>query len=149
MRRTRAFLAGIGLAYFFDPELGKRRRHVLRDRAFRIARRGARLMARRTRFVRGIVVGLAARTWHRATSPERAVDDGTVVQRIRSEALRDVGVSTSDVDVAVRAGVAVLRGAVASRSLADDLVDRVRRVPGVRQVEDALAVAGQAQTSSS
>src|ERR687892_379068 len=111
VRTIRAFLAGIGVAYLFDPRQGKGRRRVLRAR------------------------GLVA-------TPARAVDDGTVVQRIRSEALRDVGVSTSDVDVDVRDGVAVLRGAVATRSLADDLVARVRGVPGVHDVESALDVVG-------
>ena len=148
MRAIRAFLAGIGVAYLFDPQQGKRRRRVLRDRALRLVRRGARLGVKRLRFAAGFVTGLVARARGRVVPPERVVDDGTVVQRIRSEALREVGVSTSDVDVEVRDGVAVLRGAVATRSLADDLVTRVRGVPGVRDVESALDVVGHQQASS-
>ena len=138
MRTARAFLAGLGFAYFFDPESGKRRRHVLRDRALRLVRRGGRLVEKRSRYLSGVATGLAARARRRAVQPERAVDDVTIAQRIRSEALRDVGVSTRDVDVEVRDGIAVLRGSVPSGSLADDLVERVRRVPGVRVVESAL-----------
>lgn len=142
MRTTRAFLAGIGVAYLFDPQQGKRRRRVLRDRALRLVRRSARLGIKRSRFAAGFVTGLVARARRRIVPRARPADDGTVVQRIRSEALRDVGVSTSDVDVEVRDGVAVLRGSVPTRSLADDLVARVRGVPGVRGVESALDVVG-------
>ncbi len=142
MRMVRSFLAGIGVAYFFDPRQGTRRRRVIRDRTLRLVRRGARLGVKRSRFAAGFVMGLVARARRRLVPAARVVDDGTVVQRIRSEALREVGVSTGDVDVAVRDGVAVLRGAVATRSLADDLVARVRGVPGVRDVESALDVIG-------
>jgi hypothetical protein len=142
VRTTRAFLTGIGVAYFFDLEQGKRRRRVLRDRTLRLVRRGVRVGVKRSRFAAGLFAGLLARARSRVVPPVRAVDDGTVVQRIRSEALRDVGVSTTDVDVEVRDGVAVLRGAVATRSLADDLVARVRSVPGVRDVENTLDVVG-------
>jgi osmotically-inducible protein OsmY len=72
--------------------------------------------------------------------PGVSVDDRTVEQRIRSDALRDVGLSTSEIDVEVERGVATLRGSVASRSLADDLVVRVAKVPGVRDVAAMIHV---------
>ena len=143
MNVTRAFLAGIGVAYFLDPQQGKRRRRVLRARLGRLLRRGARLGVKRARFASGRLAGLVARARHRIVPPARSVDDQTVMQRIRSDALRDVGISTGEVDVEVRDGVAVLRGSVGSRSLADDLVDRVRGVAGVQSVEDALEVAAE------
>jgi len=68
-----------------------------------------------------------------------------VLQRIRSEALRDVGVSTTEVDVTVADGVVSLRGEVASATLVDDLVDRVRLVPGVRDVDAMIRVGAGAQ----
>jgi len=68
-----------------------------------------------------------------------------VLQRIRSEALRDVGLSTTEVDVTVADGVASLRGEVASASLVDDLVDRVRLVPGVRDVDAMIRVGAGAE----
>lgn len=149
MRTASAFLAGIGLAYLFDPRQGRRRRHVLRDRTLRALRRAARLGVKRTRFAAGHLRGLVARARRTVVPPTRPVDDQTVAQRIRSDALRDVGASSRDVEVLVREGVAVLRGTVDSRSLADDLVDRVRAVPGVRHVEDGLQVAGETATARS
>ena len=138
MRGLRGMVLGAGIAYLFDPESGRGRRAKLIDRAGRLLRRVRRLAARKTRFAAGRLRGLSA-PLHQGEAP-RATDDGTVLQRIRSEALRDVGVSTSEVDVTVADGVATLRGEVGSASLVDDLVDRVRLVPGVRDVDAMIRV---------
>jgi hypothetical protein len=129
---------GAGIAYLFDPQSGRGRRAKLIDRTGRLLRDARRLAGRKTRFAAGRLRGLTAPLHH--DEEPRTTDDGTVLQRIRSEALRDVGVSTSDVDVTVADGVATLRGEVASASLVDDLVDRVRLVPGVRDVETMIRV---------
>ena len=138
MRVLRGMVLGAGIAYLFDPESGRGRRAKLIDRAGRLLREVRHLAARKTRFAAGRLRGLSA-PLHQDEAP-RATDDGTVLQRIRSEALRDVGVSTSEVDVTVSDGVAMLRGEVVSASLVDDLVDRVRLVPGVRDVDAMIRV---------
>lgn len=142
MRSTRAFLIGAGAAFLFDPRLGKRRRHVLRDRTAAVMRRGARLGVRKARFAGGHLRGLVAIARRLVASPSPATDDVTVAQRIRSDALRDVGIATSDVEVEVEDGVVTLRGSVKSRSHADDLVGRVGKVPGVHDVAAMLRVSG-------
>jgi BON domain len=138
MRVLRGMVLGAGIAYLFDPESGRGRRVKLIDRAGRLLREVRHLAARKKRFAAGRLRGLSA-PLHQDEAP-RATDDGTVLQRIRSEALRDVGVSTSEVDVTVADGVATLRGEVGSASLVDDLVDRVRLVPGVRDVDAMIRV---------
>ena|SRR6187431_1964790 len=138
MRVLRGMVLGAGIAYLFDPESGKGRRAKLIDRAGRLLRVVTHLAARKTRFAAGRLRGLSAPL--RQDEAPRATDDGTVLQRIRSEALRDVGLSTSEVDVTVADGVATLRGEVGSASLVDDLVDRVRLVPGVRDVDAMIRV---------
>jgi hypothetical protein len=50
------------------------------------------------------------------------------------------GLSPTEVQVEVESGVATLRGSVDSRSLADDLVTRVEKVPGVRGVAAMIRV---------
>jgi hypothetical protein len=137
---TKAFLIGAGTAYLLDPRQGKRRRHILLDRTAKIARRTARFGAKKLRFAGGHLRGLVALFRRLGSSPSVPVDDETVTQRIRSSAFRDAGVSTRDVEVEVEDGVATLRGSVGSRSLADDLVARVRKVPGVRDVAAMLRV---------
>ena len=115
MRVLRGMVLGAGIAYLFDPESGRRRRAKLIGRAGRLLREVRHLAARKTRFTAGRLRGLSAPL--RQDEASRATDDGTVLQRIRSEALRDVGVSTSEGDVTVADGVATLRGEVVSASL--------------------------------
>ncbi|HSF61172.1 MAG TPA: BON domain-containing protein [Gaiellaceae bacterium] len=145
MRSTKAFLIGFGTAYLLDPHQGRRRRAVARDRIMKSVRRTGRLAQKKARFTGGRLQGLGARA--RALVRHRAVafDDRTVEQRIRSSALRDVGLTTSEVDVEVERGVATLRGSVTSRSLADDLVTRVEKVPGVRDVAAMIRVTAEGQ----
>jgi osmotically-inducible protein OsmY len=139
MRSVKAFMIGAGAAYLFDPTEGKRRRHMLFDRTARAARKIARVAAKKARYTGGRFRGLVAGA--RRGSRPAATDDATVLQRIRSDAFREAGVSTKEVDVSVEAGVARLHGLVASPSLADDLVREVRKVPGVRDVDAAIQVA--------
>jgi hypothetical protein len=140
MNRARAFLAGAGAAYLLDPAHGKRRRRVARDRGLRTLRRVGRLAGKKSRFALGHLRGLVARTRHVVLPRRVATDDWTVEQRIRSDALREAGVTAKDVDVHVRRGVVTLRGEVGGRTVADDLIARVRKVPGVVDVAAMLHV---------
>lgn len=144
MRVPTAFVLGGAAAYFFDPELGKRRRHVLRDRALRGLRRLRRLVVGKTKFAAGHLQGVAAGARSAVVKPEVATDDATVRQRILSDALRDALESEpavrDTIEVEVQNGVATLRGPVPSQSLADALIERVREVPGVEAVSHQLTV---------
>jgi hypothetical protein len=145
MRAKTAFLAGAGAAYFFDPETGKRRRHVARDRSLKALRGLQSGTVKKLKLAGGHAHGLAARSrravTHAVIHPVVAVDDETVAQRIRSDALRDLELSTTDIDVLVEDGFATLRGSVATIDEPDRLVSRVRKVPGVREVSAEVRVA--------
>ena len=144
MRRARAFLLGAGATYFLDPAQGRRRRHVARDRALRAVRKTGRYSAKRARFGLGRLRGVGARTRGKVLPRERALDDRTVEQRIRSDVLREVGLGRHDVDVRVEQGVVTLRGQVDGSNLADDLIARVQSVPGVVDVAAMLRVRAEA-----
>jgi hypothetical protein len=146
VRSTRAFLIGAGAAYLFDPRQGRRRRNVLRDRSAAIARRTARLGTKKARFAGGHARGVLARGRRLANGRQVLSDDAKIVQRIRSDALRNVGVTTKDVEVEVEDGVATLRGTVGNRTLADDLVAQVSKVPGVRDVAAMIRVSNDTDT---
>jgi BON domain len=141
MRSKTAFVAGVGAAYFLDPDAGKRRRHMARDRALRALRRINRVGVTKAKLAGGRAQGMYALARRAVTRPAVATDDDTVLQRIRSDALRDVGVASRDVDVRVENGFATLRGSIASIDAADKLVSRVRKVPGVVDVSAELYVA--------
>jgi osmotically-inducible protein OsmY len=140
MRSTKAFLLGISSAYLFDPAQGRRRRHVLRDRSRGVARRAEKKAAGKVRFVAGRARGLAASSRKPFGSRAVATDDATVKQRIRSDAFRAAGVSTREVEVEVEDGVATLCGSVEGPERADALVQRVAKVPGVRDVAAMIRV---------
>jgi osmotically-inducible protein OsmY len=97
------------------------------------------------RFSDGDVRGLVAVLQRAFKRPNVSVDDETVKQRIRSDALRDVGVPSRDIEIDVENRVATIHGSVQSRSHADGLLARVQKVPGVRAVAAMLRVSG-AQT---
>lgn len=141
LRSKAAFLVGAGTAFFFDPHLGKRRRRLAADRTFGFLRRVKRVGTGKVKLVGGHARGLLALVRRVRGRTDVAGDDRTVEQRIRSDAFRDVGVSTRDIDVEVENGLARLSGSIDSISLADELVARVRKVPGVRQVSAELQVA--------
>jgi BON domain len=140
MRAKTAFLAGAGAAYFFDPETGKRRRHVARDRSLKALRHLQRGGVKKVKLVGGHARGIAAIGRRAVSRNAVAVDDETVAQRIRSDALRDLRLSTKDIDVRVEDGFATLRGSIATIDDADRLVSRVRKVPGVKDVSAEVRV---------
>ena len=130
MRLAKAFIAGAGVAYLFDPTQGTRRRRQMLGRVTQLGRRGERIRRRFT-----------ARN-NPSSASSIPVDDSTVLQLIEQDALGSVGVSTDEVEVAVEDGVATLRGSVATPSLADDLIQQVSRIPGVHDVAAMLRIGG-------
>mgnify|MGYP003290847695 CR=1 FL=1 len=110
MRAKTAFLAGAGAAYFFDPETGRRRRHVARDRSVKALRRLQGVGVKKVKLVGGHARGIAAISRRAVTRHAVAVDDETVAQRIRSDALRDLRLSTKDIDVSVENNTLTLKG---------------------------------------
>jgi hypothetical protein len=100
---------GTGNADLFDPQNGKRREG--RPTTTRTGRLHASTRAPHSRARRAIREGApppprgsSRSSFVRSDAQPCTTDDGTVLQRIRSEALRDVGVSTTEVDVTVADG---------------------------------------------
>jgi hypothetical protein len=105
--------AGAGAGYFLDPQHGKRRRHVARDRILAVARRGA---------------------------GEAELNDPALAQKVESEIFRPADAPKGEVNVNVENGVVVLRGQVEDSNQADALVVAASQVEGVRDVESKLTV---------
>ena len=135
---------GAGVAYLFDPQSGKRRRHMLRDRAGSLLRRIRRSSIQQAKYAAGHAEGVAAHALHAVPRHGDEADDATVKDRILSHAFREAGVPTGDVSVDVSDGIATLRGTVDSVDLAHELIEQVRKVPGVRTVTPRLSVPGSA-----
>jgi osmotically-inducible protein OsmY len=132
--------AAIGalLAYFFDPQQGNRRRKQAADRTGAFARKRA---ARAGRGVAAEAYGVAKKVQHVREEPKE-FDDATLANKVRSEALRGEDISAGEIAVNVQDGIVQLRGEVQRPELISELVDRVRKVQGVREVENLLHLPG-------
>jgi hypothetical protein len=138
-----AFGGALGalLAYFFDPENGKRRRHVAVDRTAAFFRSGGRQAARTGRGVAAEAYGVSRKVQHLKEEP-KDFDDTTLADKVRSQVFRDPDVPKGKLNVNVQNGVVQLRGEVPRADLIDELVAETRRVQGVRDVENLLHVPG-------
>jgi osmotically-inducible protein OsmY len=125
------------VAFFLDPRQGRRRRHQARDKVLSVGRRGVHRAERgATRTARG-TRGRFARFLHR-NGHEAELDDTSLADKVRSEALRDNEIPKGQVNVNVEHGTVVLRGQLASQEQIDHLIHRAERVHGVRGVKSLL-----------
>jgi hypothetical protein len=126
---------GAGLMYFLDPERGRRRRALARDRLAHVRRLGANAMGSTSRDLAHRASGAAARV--RRTLRREQVDDAVLMERVRSRLGRLVA-HPHAVSVTARDGVVTLRGSV-QRSEVKRFLRRVGRIRGVRDVISELS----------
>jgi osmotically-inducible protein OsmY len=132
---------GAGLAYLFDPQEGRRRRHAARDRGMAMLRRGGREAARRTDYAAGVARGAV----HAATPSGPSgppPDDVTLARKVESIIFREADAPKGSVDVNAEHGVVYLRGEVESAERIRELVERASAVDGVAAVENLLHLPG-------
>jgi hypothetical protein len=139
MNRAIVTLATAGAAaaasYFLDPQLGRRRRALVRDQLVHLARVGQEAVDITSRDVRNRAQGLTAELRRRHEAPP---DDDILVERVRSQlgyAVRH----PSSIGVTVSGGRVTLRGPVLADEI-DRLRRRVQRVRGVLGIDDRLDV---------
>jgi hypothetical protein len=135
-----AALAAAG-AWLYDPVSGRRRRSQLRDRTAGFFRRSARRSGRFGRHVASDTQGLVQRAAHARPEP-RVLDDATLKNKVETEIFRAADSPKGRVSVNAQHGIVQLRGEVDSADLIDDLVQKVRSIQGVREVENLLHVPG-------
>jgi GNAT superfamily N-acetyltransferase len=129
--------SGAAAAFFTDPQAGARRRALARDRTASAIRRFAQRSARGTRIAGAYGAGWSKRLRHLREEP-KDLDDATLAQKVQSEIFRPADAPKGTVDVNVANGVVQLRGEVERPELIDDLVGKVRKIQGVRDVESFL-----------
>lgn len=137
--RSLLFGAAIGaaIAYLFDPDRGRARRARLGDQAAALLRRSTAATGRRGRYLATTAAGRMSEARSRLTPPA-PVDDATLRDRIRSEALGHARIAAGKINVDVADGRATLRGEMDDSALIGEVVARVRAVPGVVSVESLL-----------
>jgi osmotically-inducible protein OsmY len=135
-RYTWAALLGLGagVMFLFDPQVGNRRRALLRDKLRRYSRQAGERASAWSEMAADHAQGLVAET--RARLRQEEVDDHTLVERVRAELGRVLS-HVSAVHVDARDGVVMLRGDILEHE-APKALAAARSTRGVRSVEDAL-----------
>ncbi len=124
--------------FFFDRERGRRRRHMLRDRVAARIRRVGRGIKHFWRGAAAETSGVSHRIVHLVPRPTDVADDETLRQRVESQLFRDRHVPKGNMNINSEHGTVILRGEVDSAAEIAELEERVRRIPGVRGVQNLL-----------
>jgi hypothetical protein len=132
-----ALAAGVALEFFFDPRSGTRRRRQLRDRTSGAIRRRARRVERRAHYEAGKVVGLGHAIAHRDHAAAE-LDDVSLVRKVESELFRDRSILKGAISINADRGIVVLRGQLEDAEQIERIERAVRKVAGVRAVENLL-----------
>jgi osmotically-inducible protein OsmY len=134
---------GAAVAFFFDPQNGKRRRKMTVDRIAVFFRRRGRETARLARGVKAEAHGVSQQVQHLKEEPKPQPDDATLARKVETEIFRDADVPKGQINVNAENGVVYLRGEVNETEMIKELEEKTRNVQGVREVENLLHVPGQ------
>jgi hypothetical protein len=126
---------GAGLMYFLDPDRGRRRRALMRDKGVRWSRKTREFAGSASRDVRNRAqgMGVAVKSW---VQPDPPVPDHVLAERIRSK----IGMFSrhpSAIDVHVTDGVVTISGPVLEDEV-DSICHAITRIPGVKEFFNRL-----------
>lgn len=130
----KSLMAGAAAMYFFDPDHGRRRRSLTRDKFVRLYHQMERETEIMIEDLRNRVAG--ARAEFRSHLHPEDVTDERLQQRIRSE-LGHVTSHSRAIQVEAQNGRVVVSGPVLS-SEAEQIIRRIEMTAGVTHVEDRL-----------
>jgi len=135
---------GLGalIASFFDPDNGRRRRALARDRIPALFRRSTERVERAGRAVSAEAEGVKQKVAHAEEAEKPPPDDVTLARKVETEIFRAKDMPKGQINVNAENGVVVLRGEVEKPALIKDLEKRTRKVQGVKEVENLLHVPG-------
>lgn len=128
---------GSGLMFLLDPQGGRRRRALVRDKTVRWSRATGNAVETSWRRIEGTSRGVAAAVRHFKNANEE-VDDRTLEARLRT----CIGRHSSHpraIDVAVENGCVKLRGKVLAQEV-HEVLSCASEVSGVKAVDNALEV---------
>ncbi len=127
---------GLGLMYYFDPDLGNRRRALVRDQVVRAANSLSRNIDVMVRDTSHRIEGLFAETTAMFTSDHPS--EPQLRERVRSTLGRHVS-HPAAIDVSVAGDRVVLSGPILAHEV-DQLLQAVHSVRGVDTVENRLEI---------
>jgi hypothetical protein len=140
MNKALTFAAGLGVGtgvmYLLDPDRGRRRRALLRDKCMLASRKTGEGIETTARDLSNRVGGIASRIQTRFTSND--TDDAVIIDRVRSRLGRIVS-HPGAVEVTATDGNVTLRGPILEAEVGK-LVACVKQTRGVNEVTNNLEV---------
>jgi hypothetical protein len=138
LKLTASAAAGAGLMYFLDPDRGRRRRAVTGDRFAGSIRSGVRQGERAGRAASAQAYGVAQQIMHAADVEAAPANDAALKAKVETVLFADQSFPKGRVNVNVEDGRVVLRGELEHPDDITAAEARVRRIVGVRDVENLL-----------
>jgi hypothetical protein len=135
---------GAGAMFVFDPQNGRRRRSLARDRAIKARNSVDRVISedipKRADYLSGFAEGARHKVRQMAEggSDRRPENEHVLVDRVLSQVFRDPELPKGDVNVDADGTTVFLRGSVDSDDLANKIEQRVRSVEGVDHVVNLI-----------
>jgi hypothetical protein len=127
---------GTGVMYLLDPDRGKRRRALLRDKFVSATRKTGEGIEITARDLSNRARGIATSIQSRFTSDE--TDDAVLIDRVRSKLGRIVS-HPGAIEVAAENGHVTLKGPILEGEV-DSLLTCLKRIPGVNEVANNLEI---------
>jgi len=141
-RKLRFMAFGALLTYFFDPQNGRRRRALARDRIPAFFRSASRKAGDAGSAVTSEASAAKQKATHLKEEEKPQPDDVTLARKVETEIFRDADIPKGRINVNAENGKVVLRGEVEQPELIKDLEQRTKKVQGVEEVENLLHVPG-------
>jgi osmotically-inducible protein OsmY len=142
LRTIRNVGLGALLAYFFDPDNGRRRRAMARDRIPAFFRRMSASAERTGGAVAAKAEGVKQKATHLKEEEKPQPDDVTLARKVETAIFRDADVPKGQINDNAENGKIVLRGEVEKPELIQDLEKKTKKVQGVTEVENLLHTPG-------
>ncbi len=133
---------GAMMMYLVDPDQGRRRRAMLRDRVLGMFRAMRRMLGRRARVVVAQTYGMTQQVQHLQPEDWSVPNDATLAQRVESELFRDPEIPKGRININAEAGIVVLRGELDRPEQIRSIEQAVSGMPGVRGVHNLLHLRG-------
>ncbi|HEY1276762.1 MAG TPA: BON domain-containing protein [Thermoleophilaceae bacterium] len=135
---------GAAAVWFLDPDNGKQRQAVARDKAMKYARSGKDQAVQKADYAAGVAKGAAASAAPGTSRPDAGerLNDPALARKVESEIFRSEDAPKGQVSVNVQDGVVFLRGEVDDEGTIEQLATGAEQVEGVRKVENLLHTPG-------
>jgi hypothetical protein len=128
--------AGVGasLMYLLDPDRGRRRRAITRDKAKSVVRHGGDALSRAARDLENRARGTVSVV--RTKWSGDSVGDDVLIARVRTQLGRVVS-HPGAIEVGSEQGCITVSGTILKREV-DALIEAISKVPGVREIRNEL-----------